>query len=80
VNDSCTGFVLARNAHDNPSLLDGLQHFGLNQAQVGEGFRGPGLRCVMKFWRNLGRTVIDASGQKRISFLLSFLFFHLLRK
>jgi hypothetical protein len=52
------------------------QLFGLNQAQVGEGIRGPCLHCVIKFLHGLGQTFIGISGRKQISFsVLSFLFF-----
>jgi hypothetical protein len=62
VSYSCAGFDLVRNARDSPSQMDSSQHFGPNQAKVGEEIRDPGLCCVLKFLRVLGRTVIDTSG------------------
>jgi hypothetical protein len=59
-----TIFVPLRTARDRPSEMDGSQRFGLNHAQVGKGNHGLGLRCIMKFLRGLGRTVISVSGQK----------------
>jgi hypothetical protein len=38
-------FVVPKSARDCPSAMDSSQRFGPDSAQVGECFRGLGLRC-----------------------------------
>jgi hypothetical protein len=49
--------------------MDGSQPFGLDLAQVGEGFRGPGLRCVLKIPRGLTRAVFGSLGRNHVRIL-----------
>jgi hypothetical protein len=46
--------------------MDGSQPFGPDLAQVGEGFRGLGLRCVLKIPRGLERAVFGSLGRNRV--------------
>jgi hypothetical protein len=43
--------------------------FGPDVAQVGKGFRGPGLRCILRIPRGLERAVFDSLGQNHIRIL-----------
>jgi hypothetical protein len=54
---------------DRPSPMDGSQLFEPDLAQVGEGFRGPGLRCILKIPRGLERAVFDSLGRNHIRIL-----------
>jgi hypothetical protein len=49
--------------------MDGSQPFGTDEAQVGEEFRGPGLRCVLSFPRGLERAVFSFLSQNRVRIL-----------
>jgi hypothetical protein len=57
-------FIAVRMARDRPSQMDSSQCFGPDVAQVGEEFRGPGLRCVLSFPRRLERAVFIFFGPK----------------
>jgi hypothetical protein len=64
-----TGFDAPRTAHDHPSEMDDSQRLGLDVAQVGEGFCGPGLRCILIIPHGLERAVFDSLGRNRIRIL-----------
>jgi hypothetical protein len=49
--------------------MDGSQPFWPNLAQVGEGFRGPGLRCVLKIPHRLERAVFGSLGRNHVRIL-----------
>jgi hypothetical protein len=58
-----------RVACDRPSPMNDSQLFGPVLAQVGEGFRGPGLHCVLKIPRVLERAIFGSLGRNHVRIL-----------